>query len=91
MTINVGSIEINGITYDNRCLSASYSGAGIEVDSIPWEGTEYNPWDYKYENEEFVLDVLPTQTAEADERMSLSTRIDDLEVAVCELFETLMM
>lgn len=45
-------------TYSNRCLSASIGGKGIESNTIPWEGTKYNPWDYKYENENFILDPI---------------------------------
>lgn len=56
--INIGDFTVEENIYHNRCLSASFGGVGIESDVIPWEDTENNPWDYKYENNEFVLDPI---------------------------------
>lgn len=78
--INIGNYEVNGTVYENRCLSASYGGVGIESENIPWADTEYNPWDYKYEDGEFILDVIeiPEVVAEPTEMEQLRADVDYL-------------
>ena len=56
--INIGDFEANDTVYKNRCLSASIGGLGVESETIPWKGTEYSPWDYKYVEGSFVLDPI---------------------------------
>lgn len=89
-SINIGDFTANESVYPNRCLSASIGGNGIASDVIPWDGTDYNPWDYKYEDGEFVLDAIVINVVPEIPEPSIESRIDDLEIALCELFETLM-
>lgn len=83
-TINVGDYEQDGTVYENRCLSASFGGEGVASEVIPWEGTNNNPWDYKYEDNTFVLDILPMPTPSIEE----PTQLDRIESQV--LFTALM-
>ena len=82
--INIGDFEANDTVYKNRCLSASIGGLGVESETVPWAGTEYNPWDYKYENEEFVLDPVyiplpPPEPPSPEERIAeLEAMLDAL-------------
>jgi len=75
--INIGNFSVGEIVYENRCLSASIGGSGIDSDVIPWKNTEYNPWDYKYENEQFVLDaiVIPTPTPTPSDKEKLEAQV----------------
>lgn len=79
-TINIGDFIVEEIVYENRCLSASFGGEGISTDTIPWEDTEYNPWDFKYENEEFILDIIeiPEPIIEPTEMERLRADVDYL-------------
>lgn len=83
-TINIGDFNNGEETYHNRCLSASIGGSGVESETIPWAGTEYNPWDYKYENEEFVLAPIfiplpPPEPPSPEERIAeLEAMLDAL-------------
>ena len=56
-TINIGDFTAGDIVYPNRALSASFGGNGIQVGYIPWENTEYNPWDFVAETDEIVESV----------------------------------
>lgn len=72
--INVGDFIVDGTTITARCLSASFGGDGVTSVAIPWEGTEYNPWDYKYEDGEFVLDPITIE-----EPVEEPTQLDRIE------------
>lgn len=114
ITINVGNFIVGETTYSDRCLSASLGGNGILTNTIPWENTEYNPWDYRAEYEEvteeiedeegnvseetrkvytgtFVFDPITLPTETPLPAVTVESRLDDLEIAVCEIFETMMM
>lgn len=79
-TINIGDFTVGETVYHDRCLSASFGGSGVRSETIPWKDTEYNPWDYKYENEEFLLD--PIAIPEPEEPVD---RLQELEDAIVEL------
>lgn len=56
-TINIGDFTVGDIIYPNRALSASFGGEGVQTNAIPWENTEYNPWDFVAETDEIVESV----------------------------------
>lgn len=72
--INVGDFTVGETVYHNRCLSAATKGPGIHADAIPWDGTEYNPWDYEYVNGEFALEPI-----ELPESFPLPSEFDRVE------------
>lgn len=73
--INVGDFAAGETVYPNRCLSAaSVGGSGVPSDTIPWEGTDNQPWDYKYEDGVFVLDPIEIVAEEP-----APSRLDKLE------------
>lgn len=85
--ITIGDYEQGGIVYKNRCLSASYGCKGVASEVIPWEGTNNNPWDYKYEDNTFVLDVLPTPTPIEPTPSAEEVRFTEIEDALIEVSE----
>ena len=86
--INIGDFTADGVTYPDRCLSASYGGQGVASEVIPWEGTENNPWDYKYEEGAFVLE--PITLPEAVEEPTQLDRIEAQTMFTALMTDTLL-
>lgn len=72
--INIGDFSADGATYTDRCLSASFGGNGVSSEVIPWEGTEYNPWDYRA-----VYEILDFETEVTDSLTEPYTIVDHLK------------
>lgn len=77
-TINVGDFLVGEDVYPDRCLSASYSGAGVPAVEIPWADGEHQPWDYRAEYEmvdvEISEPVIDPETGE--ETGEITTRTE---------------
>ena len=88
--INIGDFVADGVTYTDRCLSASYGGQGVASEVIPWECTDYQPWDYHYTDEDFVLEpieIAPVEDAPTPQEDTDAMLVDhELRISLLELF-----
>lgn len=73
-TISIGSLTVGDDTFEHRCLSASFGGNGVQTDAIPWENTEYNPWDYRAEYDT----VIATETNVDNEGNEVQTEVEKI-------------
>lgn len=78
---------------DNRILSAcialpSTPDTMPRVDSLP----DGNVADYRYEGGKYVYDPIPTPTPTPDpaQELTLEARINDLEIAICEIMDSMV-
>lgn len=86
-TINIGAYTVGSTTYEDRCLSASIGGIGLQSETIPWEGTENQPYDFKYENGEFVLDPIVLPVNNSAEIAELKANLASTDYAIIKIAE----